>query len=106
MRLPIRLTEVEPEGAGRDSGSVNLRFRFGPRHPDQLQALREARRSMLREESTLGAIEGEPRLFDATFAPFEISWRVPVGAEVRCRERLTRLVWRANRLSLNSPAPA
>jgi hypothetical protein len=97
LPAPITLTEVErrPEEA-RDSGASELRFRFGPNDPQHLEALREARRAMLREEWTRGLLGEEPGLAEATFTASQISWRVAAGQEDPCRHKLATLIRRAN----------
>jgi hypothetical protein len=79
-----------------------LRFRI---HAGEsaLEALRHARRSMLREEWTLGRREGEPSLEDAVFTNDTIVW--PVWPEQRdiCLEKLAQLEARVVR-TLEDPA--
>ncbi len=62
-----------------------------------LEALRYARRAMLREEWTRGAEEGEPSLEDAVFSAFEVAWPVRASEIERGRAKLAELVERANR---------
>jgi hypothetical protein len=75
---------------------VTLRFRLTSADPISLEALRYARRAMLREESTRGLEEGEASLEEASFSAFEIVWRVPDGQRERCLRILEELVARAN----------
>ena len=62
-----------------------------------LEALRYARRSMLREELTLGRESGEPSLEAAVFSAVEIAWTVPRSRREWCLKRLEELERRANR---------
>jgi hypothetical protein len=108
MRNPIAISEVEdgPERiawSGETSAPqlspamCTLRFRLVSDDSDSLEALRYARRSMLREEWTRGIEAGEASLEDAIFSAFEIVWSVPAHERQRCREKLSELVERANR---------
>lgn len=108
MSSDIRL-EAAAEGpaAVRSAGSAALKpspdalwtLRFAIWAPDSagLEALRHARRSMLREEWTIGKDPEEPSLESAVFSVTEISWTVPLSQRARCRERLAELQTRANR---------
>ena len=110
MRTPIAITEIgeaqEAQGSVAwsststarqlDGAVCKLRFRLSA-DPDSLEALRYARRSMLREEWTRGIEEGEPSLEEAIFSAFEVVWSVPADEQERCREKLAELVDRANR---------
>ena len=78
------------------TSTCTLRFRLIA-ESDSLEALRYARRSMLREEWTRGTEEGEPSLEEAMFSAFEVVWTVPADERERCRAKLTELVERANR---------
>jgi len=76
---------------------VTLRFRITALDAAGLEALRHARRSMLREEWTLGLDPEEPSLESAIFSVKQILWTVPLSRRARCRERLAELERRANR---------
>ena len=80
-----------------DAARVTLRFRLVCSDDRSLDALRYARRAMLREEWTLGVSEDEPSLEEAVFTASDISWSVPLPARERCREKLEELVARSNR---------
>jgi len=80
-----------------EPGPLTLRFRLVSADERSLEALRYARRAMLREEWTRGVEEGEPLLEDAVFTALDVVWTVPVGARERCRQLLEELVTRANR---------
>lgn len=107
MSTPIAFAEVgdAPGSVVRTGESTahqlaeatcTLRFRLIA-EADSLEALRFARRSMLREEWTRGTEDGEPSLGEAIFSAFEVVWTVPVDERERCREKLAELVERANR---------
>ena len=74
-----------------------LRFAIWAPDTAGLEALRHARRSMLREEWTIGKDPEEASLESAVFSATEISWTVPLSQRARCRERLAELQRRANR---------
>jgi hypothetical protein len=80
-----------------DAARVTLRFRLSCSDDRSLDALRYARRAMLREEWTLGVDEDEPSLEEAVFSASDIAWSVPVLSRARCRKKLEELVARANR---------
>jgi hypothetical protein len=89
---------LEPRG-------VSVRCRLVASDAAALEALRYARRAMLREEWTRGAEEGEPSLEDAVFSAFEVSWRVSEDERARCLEKLEELLRRANQALVElSPA--
>jgi len=83
--------------------TVTLRCRLLTTDQDSLEALRYARRAMLREEWTRGVDEGEPSLEDAVFTAFEVRWSVPASAVGVSRSKLTELVERANRARVELP---
>jgi hypothetical protein len=74
-----------------------LRLSIETSDPAGLEALRHARRSMLREEWTLGREPGEASLETAVFSPSEILWTAPASERSRCLEKLKELEARANR---------
>jgi hypothetical protein len=84
--------------------TVTLRFRLTSTDDASIEAIRYARRAMLREEWTRGAVEGEPSLEDAVFSPFEVQWEVPAEHGERCRAKLEELVARANRVLAEASA--
>jgi len=107
MAKPIAITEIgDAKGSVARSGNstaqqldgatCKLHFRLSA-DQDSLEALRYARRSMLREEWTRGIEDGEPSLEEAIFSAFEVVWSVPEDERERCREKLAELVERANR---------
>ena len=87
----------------RADATCTLRFRLIA-EAESLEALRYARRSMLREEWTRGTEDGEPSLEEAIFSAFEVVWTVPADERDRCRTKLAELVERANR-ALTELAP-
>ena len=107
-RIAFSEIESEPEPIAFSAGSsaprleeldafTTLRFRLASSDDRSLEALRYARRAMLREEWTRGVEEGEPSLEDAVFSAFDVVWSVPAAARARCRTKLEELVIRANR---------
>jgi hypothetical protein len=112
---PIAIAEISAADAAapsRDSAApvlsartVALRFRFVSDGDRALEALRYARRAMLREEGTRGVEEGEPSLEDAVFTTTEVFWWVPAFAEAMGRAKLEELVARANRALAEMPPP-
>lgn len=107
MSSDIRLEAAAEEPVAASwAGSTALKpspdalwtLRFAIWAPDAagLEALRHARRSMLREEWTIGKDPEEPSLESAVFSVREISWTVPLSQRARCRERLAELQRRAN----------
>jgi hypothetical protein len=87
-----------------EEATVTLRFRLTSTDDVSLEAIRYARRGMLREEWTRGEVEGEPSLEDAVFSPFEVVWEVPAEHGARCRAKLEELVARANRALADASA--
>lgn len=81
-----------------DVTTVTMRCRLLTADDAALEALRYARRAMLREEGTLGVAEGEPSLEDAVFSAFDVAWSVPQGQREWSRAKLQELVDRANRV--------
>ncbi len=115
---PIGIAEIAATDAAaarwRDSAAhalsdrmVMLRFRLSSAGDRGLEALRYARRAMLREEWTRGVDEGEPSLEDAMFTASDVSWSVPAESAAAGRAKLEELVARANRaLEEMPPSPA
>ncbi|HTY42949.1 MAG TPA: hypothetical protein VMH79_13835 [Thermoanaerobaculia bacterium] len=79
-------------------GVVTLHFRLVSADERSLEALRYARRAMLREESTRGVADDEPSLEEAVFSAFDVVWSVPPAWRAACRAKLRDLVARANRV--------
>lgn len=79
------------------SRHVTLRFRMTLEGIEDVEALRYARRAMIREERTRGLEWDEPSMEHPTFTPTEIRWFVLVSQAAWCREKIAELVERANR---------
>ena len=106
---PIRVTETsEPVSPGieeRDSAALRidpsrrmtLRFQLKLASPGDLEALRYARRAMIREERTRGVEWDEPSMEDPSFTANEIRWFVLTSQVAWCRQKVAELVERANR---------
>jgi|KBSSwiStaDraftv2_1062776.scaffolds.fasta_scaffold966387_2 hypothetical protein len=103
----IRFTDIEQSTDLAPSGDsaaprllhrrVSVRARLSSSDAETLEALRYARRAMLREEWTRGTEEGEPSLEDAVFSAHDVVWSVPEYERERCLEKLDELLRRANR---------
>ncbi|MGE5414258.1 MAG: hypothetical protein ACM3NW_08785 [Syntrophomonadaceae bacterium] len=89
--------------ASAAEGTVTLRFRLVSADERSLEALRDARRAMLREEWTRGVEEGEPSLEDAVFSAYDVAWEIPACCVAAGRAKLEELVARANR-ALTDPS--
>ncbi len=109
MRKPIGYRELEPgvlPGDPREavairydpSRRVMLRFQLDLCEPDHIEALRYARRAMIREERRRGLEWDEPTMDTLTFTPREIRWFVLASQGAWCREKVAMLIGRANRL--------
>jgi hypothetical protein len=79
------------------SRRVTLRFSLLIEDSQDLEALRYARRAMIREERTRGLEWDEPSMEQPVFAATEIRWFVLVSQVAWCREKITELISRANR---------
>ena len=102
----ITLSEIPVSPVVTDGSETSeLRFAFRPCDERHLEALRQARRAMLREEWTLGLLEDEPGLAEAVFTTSQISWRVASGREARCRQKLATLIRRADALIATPARP-
>jgi hypothetical protein len=94
---------VQPALAGgvprelEGGGAVTLRFLLSLTGQKGLEAVRHARRSLLREEWTRGREPDEPSLEDAVFSSREIQWVVRPDQRGWCLEKLEELRRRANR---------
>jgi hypothetical protein len=76
---------------------ITLRFRLNLDGTEDVEALRYARRAMIREERTRGLEWDEPSMEHPTFTPTEIRWFVLASQAAWCREKIGELVERANR---------
>lgn len=77
--------------------SLTLHFAFSAAGGPLLEAIRHARRSMLREEWTRGRESEEPSLEDAVFSPTEVVWVVAPGQRDWCLRKMEELTERAER---------
>jgi hypothetical protein len=79
------------------SRRVTLRFSLLIEDPQDLEALRYARRAMVRDERTRGLEWDEPSMEQPIFTATEIRWFVLVSQVAWCREKIADLISRANR---------
>jgi len=107
-RKPIAYRELDPGGVAGDpqeavalrydpSRRAMLRFQLDLSEPDDIEALRYARRAMIREERRKGLEWDEPTLDTLTFTPREIRWFVLASQGAWCRQKVAMLIERANR---------
>lgn len=73
-----------------------IRFLISADGEEALEALRYARRSLLREERTRGRDADEPSLEDAVFSPTQIVWSVGPGQRSAALTKLEEVLRRAN----------
>jgi hypothetical protein len=117
MPGPIRFSEVEeavdPVSFNGDSvaprldeATVTLRCRLLTTDDASLEALRYARRAMLREEWTRGVEDDEPSLEEAVFSASDVTWSVRASEVASGRAKLAELVARANRARIGPPTGA
>ena len=85
-----------------DASRQTLRFLLTAEGQGELEALRNARRSLLREEWTRGRDSDEPSLEDAVFSSTEILWVVRPDQRPFCLRKLEELRRRANLLLLET----
>jgi hypothetical protein len=74
-----------------------LRFQLDLSHANDVEALRYARRAMIREERTRGLEWDEPSMEDPIVTAREIRWLVLVSQASWCRQKVAELTERANR---------
>jgi hypothetical protein len=79
------------------SRRVMLRFALDVPDEDAFEAIRYARRSMIREERNRGLGWDEPSIEDPTLSGTEIRWFVLASQAEACRRKLAELVERSNR---------
>ena len=96
--LELSAASADAAAPALSGAMVTLRFRLVSADDRSLEALRYARRAMLREEWTRGVEEGEPSLEDAVFSAYDVAWSVPISHRNACRARLEELIARANRV--------
>lgn len=109
MTDPIGLRETTDStlsgGVARDSAGLRLdpsrrimlRFQVSVDGEGEMEALRYARRMMIREERTRGLEWDEPSMEDPTLSGSEIRWFVLAGQAAWGRQKMSELVERANR---------
>lgn len=79
------------------SRRVMLRFQLSLSDAQEIEALRYARRAMIRDERLRGLEWDEPSMEDPTLTGSEIRWFVLASQAAWCREKMTELVRLANR---------
>lgn len=80
------------------TGRLNVRFHLQFDSSEDLEALRYARRVMIREERTRGLEWEEPSIEDAVFTVNDVSWPALATQAAWCREKIAELVERAIRV--------
>ncbi|MEP6769920.1 MAG: hypothetical protein ABJC61_14705 [Acidobacteriota bacterium] len=79
------------------SRRITLRFDLKLGSPADLEAIRYARRAMIREERTRGVEWDEPSMEDPNVTSSDIRWFVLTSQVAWCRQKVEELVERANR---------
>ncbi len=79
------------------SRRVMLRFQISLTGDEGLEALRYARRTMIREERTRGLDWDEPSMEDPSISGHELRWFALASQAAWCRQKVSDLVARANR---------
>ncbi len=77
---------------------IILRFRLEFENERDLDAIRYARRILIREERTRGLEWEEPSIEDAVFSVSSVSWAALASQAAWCREKMAQLIERANRV--------
>jgi hypothetical protein len=77
---------------------INLRFRLHFESAEDVEAVRYARRVMIREERTRGLEWEEPSIEQAVFSVNDVSWSALASQAAWCREKIAELVERAIRV--------
>jgi hypothetical protein len=80
------------------SRRIIFRFRLQYDSEGDLDALRCARRLLIREEHLRGLGWEEPSIEDAVFASLDVTWSALASPAAWCREKMGALVGRANRV--------
>lgn len=109
MTKPIRFRETTDLSAARGDAREVLAARYDPTRrvtlhfqldfsdPSDFEALRYARRAMIREERLRGLEWDEPSMEDPTLTTTEIRWFALASQGAWCREKVSELIERANR---------
>jgi hypothetical protein len=116
MSSPIRYRETTDASSSMDTSDrlalrfdptrrVTLRFHLQVDSDEDLEALRYARRVMIREERTRGLEWEEPSIDEAIFTVSDVSWSVLAAQAAWCRQKVEDLVARANRIRADFEAP-
>lgn len=79
------------------SRRVTLRFQLVLHDEDEMEALRYARRAMIREERSRGLEWDEPSMEDPALHGTEIRWFALASQVAWCRQKVAELVERSNR---------
>jgi hypothetical protein len=79
------------------SRRVMLRFQIALPDEEALEALRYARRAMIREERTRGLEWDEPSMEDPSIGGHELRWFALASQAAWCRQKVSELIVRANR---------
>ncbi len=79
------------------SRRVMLRFQVSLEDDVAVEALRYARRAMIREERTRGLEWDEPSMEDPTLTRSEVRWFALASQAAWCRQKMAELIERANR---------
>lgn len=109
MWSPIRYRETTDASAATEARDglalrfdstrrTTLRFHLQVDSDEDLEALRYARRIMIREERTRGLEWEEPSIEEAVFTVSDVSWSVLAAQAAWCRQKVGELVARANRI--------
>jgi len=77
---------------------IILRFRLEFESERDLDAIRYARRILIRDERTRGLEWEEPSIEDAVFSLSSVSWAALASQASWCREKMAELIERANRV--------
>lgn len=77
---------------------IVLRFRLEFTTDLELDAIRYARRVLIREERLRGLELEEPSIEDAVFSASSVSWPALASQAEWCREKMSELIERANRM--------
>lgn len=77
---------------------IVLRFRLEFETDRDLDAIRYARRVLIREERTRGMEWDEPSMEDAVFTASSVSWSALASQAAWCRQKMAELIQRANRV--------
>lgn len=80
-----------------ENSCVTVRFAIAAKDSPEVDAIRHARRAMLREEWTLGRAPDDPSLEEAVFSALGVVWVVPADQQASCLKKMDELAARAER---------